>query len=104
MAEAQAELVALPGMEQEAVRHSIRKLGDMGAQLRFPHSSAVWGADRLRELRPRGGRSRWRAFYRQVGPVMWVGAIGPEAAVDRLGFARALRNAERRLREVEQGG
>jgi hypothetical protein len=100
VAEADAELNALPPGEQEALRRSFRKLEEQGAQLRFPHSSAVRGADRLRELRPRAGRSRWRAFYRQAGAVMWVGAIGPEATVDRLGFARAVRSAERRLSET----
>jgi hypothetical protein len=104
VAEAQAELAALPVAEAEAIRHSFRKLGDAGARLGFPHTSSVRGADRLRELRPRAGRSRWRAFYRQVGTVMWVGAIGPEATVDRLGFARAIRSAERRLRTLEGAG
>jgi DNA-binding XRE family transcriptional regulator len=51
----------------------------LGPRLPYPHSSAVKGADRLRELRPRGGRSPWRAFYRQIGEEFVVAAIGPEA-------------------------
>ncbi len=59
------------------------------------------GADRLRELRPRGGRSPWRAFYRQVGDEFVVAAVGPEAEVDQLGFAAACRRAKARLAEME---
>jgi hypothetical protein len=102
--EARAELATLPEREQGAVREAIVKLRALGPALGFPHSSAVRGADRLRELRPRAGRSRWRAFYRQIGQVMWVGAIGPDAGVDRLGFARAVRSATRRLGEIETRG
>ena len=100
--EAREELLALPQREQDAVTAALVKLAARGTTLGFPNSSAVCGADRLRELRPRAGRSRWRALYRQIGQVMWVGAIGPEAEVDRLGFARAIRNAERRLEGLER--
>jgi putative component of toxin-antitoxin plasmid stabilization module len=63
----------------------------------------VQGADRLRELRPRAGRSPWRAFYRQMGDVIFVvGAVGPEAAVKPRDFARAIRVAEERLNEIEK--
>ena len=99
--EAKAELLRLPEREREAVREAVRKLRALGPTLGFPHSSAIRGADRLRELRPRAGRSRWRGFYRQIGQVMWVGAIGPEAEIDRLGFERAIRSAERRLATLE---
>jgi hypothetical protein len=43
-------------------------------------------------------------LYRQIGQMMWVGAVGPEAEIDRLGFARAIRNAERRLASLEGKG
>ena len=99
--EARAELLTLPEREQAALHNARVKLTVQGRTLGFPWSSAVRGADRLRELRPRAGRSRWRAFYRQIGQVMWIGAVGPEAQVDRLGFERAIRNAERRLRALE---
>ena len=95
------EFARLPEADARAVRHALAKLELLGIGLGFPHSSAVRGADRLRELRPKGGRCRWRALYRQIGQVMWVGAIGPEAAVDRLGFARAIKQAEERLKGLE---
>src|SRR5215475_7578656 len=38
----------------------------LGPILPFPHQSAVRGSN-LRELRPRSGRSAWRALYRHVG-------------------------------------
>jgi len=98
--EAAEELLRLPVGEQVAVRHAIEKLEAVGDQLRFPHQSKVQGSD-LRELRPRGGRSPWRALYRRVGAVLVVGAIAPEALVDPKGFQRAIRAAERRLAEVE---
>lgn len=101
--EAKKEFVALPERERSAILAAVGKLAVEGAALGFPSSSAVRGADRLRELRPRAGRSRWRVFYRQIGQMMWVGAIGPESQVDRLGFARAVRSAERRLEDLETG-
>jgi hypothetical protein len=104
LAEAQDEFASLPAAERQAAQRAMRKLGDSGIRSGFPHTSAVRDADRLRELRPRAGRSRWRVFYRQVGTVIWVGAIGPEANVDRLGFARAVRAAERRLQRLEERG
>lgn len=59
-------------------------------------------ADRLRELRPRAGRSAWRALYRQVGEVLVVAAVGPEAQSDPRGFERAVRRALQRLAELEE--
>ncbi len=46
------------------------KLGAYGPLLGYPHTSAVRGAEGLRELRPRAGRSAWRALYRQVGELL----------------------------------
>jgi hypothetical protein len=43
------------------------------------------------------GRSPWRAFYRRIGDLLVIGAIGPEANVDRPGFRRATTRAEDRL-------
>ncbi len=98
--EADAELFRLPRAEAVAVRHAIDKLEVFGDQLRFPHQSKVKGSD-LRELRPRGGRSPWRALYRRIGDALVIGAIAPEAEVDPKGFQRGIRAAERRLAEVE---
>ncbi|MGC5318615.1 type II toxin-antitoxin system RelE/ParE family toxin [Micromonospora arida] len=78
-----------------------RRLESLGPNLGYPHSSKIRTADNLRELRPRGGRSRWRVFYTQVGEAFVVGAIGPEASVSQRNFARAVAAAERRIKDVE---
>jgi hypothetical protein len=99
--EAEEELARLPPHEQAAMLNVIEKLREFGSQLPPPHSSAV-KTTKLRELRPRSGRSPWRAFYRRVGDVMLIGAIGPEAKQDSRGFVRATGLAEQRIRRVEQ--
>jgi hypothetical protein len=100
--EAEVERDALVAGEKAALINADRKLAALGPKLPYPHSSAVRGADRLRELRPRGGRSSWRALYRRVGSVFVVAAVAPEAQVDRAGFAAACRRAEERLAKIEQ--
>jgi hypothetical protein len=92
----------LPAVEKAALINADRKLQAFGPQLPYPHSSAVKGADRLRELRPRGGRSPWRGLYRQIGDVFVVAAIAPEAQVDGRKFEAACRAAERRLSQIEE--
>lgn len=86
------------------MQHAFEKLEIYGDQLPFPHSSRVKGAAWLRELRPRAGRSPWRAFYRRVSGTLVIGAIGPEARVDTRGFGRAVRAAEARLARLEREG
>jgi hypothetical protein len=82
------------------MNHAVEKLIALGPQLPFPHQSSVRGAgEGLRELRPRGGRSPWRAIYRREGDAFWIGAVGPEAEADPHGFDRAVRAARRRLDE-----
>ncbi len=99
--EARDELARLPAAELVAIDHAIQKLAAAGERLAYPHSSAVRIAEGLRELRPRQGRSQWRAFYRRVGPVMVVASIGPEAGRDSRGFARAVADAVARLADEE---
>lgn len=94
---ADEEFQALPEADRFALGTAIAKLRTHGDQLPYPHSSRVQGAAALRELRPRAGRSAWRAFYRRIGTVMVIGAIGPEAQHDPRGFRRAVADAERRL-------
>ncbi|HXZ64458.1 MAG TPA: type II toxin-antitoxin system RelE/ParE family toxin [Streptosporangiaceae bacterium] len=101
--EAERERAALPKNERAALINADAKLGAYGPRLGYPHTSAVRGAASLRELRPRAGRSAWRALYRQVGEVFVVAAIGPEAQADPRGFDRAVRRALERLAEVEEG-
>jgi hypothetical protein len=62
----------------------------------------VRDADRLRELRPRAGRSAWRALYRQVGDMFVVAAVAPEAQSDPRGFGRSVRRAMQRLEKLEE--
>lgn len=101
LAEAIVERETLIPKERVALINADAKLEALGPRLPYPHSSAVAGADRLRELRPRGGRSRWRALYRQVGDEFVVAAIAPEAQVDPSGFDAACRRAETRLAKLE---
>jgi hypothetical protein len=98
-AEAQEELMRLPRDEQLALDHAVGKLAAVGPALPFPHQSAVKAGQGLRELRPRGGRSRWRALYDRRGDTFVIAAVAPEAQVDRRGFDRAVRTALRRLEE-----
>jgi hypothetical protein len=57
-----------------------------------------------RELRPRGGRSAWRALYRRVGDVFVVATVGPEAQANPQGFGRMIKLATQRLEELTYEG
>ena len=72
--EAELERSVLPKSERAALINADAKLGAFGPFLDYPHTSAVRGAEGLREMRPRAGRSAWRALYRQVGEVFVVAA------------------------------
>lgn len=100
--DAELEYDELDAREAVAVDNAVAKLAAAGPGLPFPHSSNVQGTDNLRELRPRSGRSRTRAFYRQISKVFVIGAIGPEAKVSPRAFKKATRDAERRLNEIEE--
>ena len=96
------ELKEVAAPERAALLHAVAKLEALGPSLLFPHQSAVRGAPALRELRPRGGRSPWRAFYRQHKDAFIVAAIGPEALIDPRAFDRAVRAAVSRLDAIEE--
>jgi hypothetical protein len=105
--EAERERAALPKSERAALINADAKLGAYGPRLGYPHTSAVRGADKLRELRPRAGRSVWRALYRQVGEAFVVAAVGPEAQADpRASTARCAGhwNGSRRWRRADAQG
>ena len=85
------------------MQNAFEKLEVYGDLLPYPHSSKVKGAGALRELRPRSGRSQWRAFYRRIADRLVIGAVGHEASVDPQGFRRAVRSAEDRLNQLESG-
>ncbi len=96
---AQEELDALRKRsvpEYVAMQRAIRKLKLFGIALSFPFASHVEGTD-LWELRPLAGRSAWRALYRRAGDELRIGAIGPDAKVDRRGFRAAIKRALARL-------
>jgi hypothetical protein len=99
--EAARERDGLPPAEQLALDRAIDKLAAFGPQLPFPHQSAIRGGKNLRELRPRAGRSPWRAFYRRIADVFIIAAVGPEAEAEPRGFGRAVASALSRLEEVE---
>jgi hypothetical protein len=99
--EAALEYAALPEREQDALESGFAKLAALGEAVPFPHASAVRSVRGLRELRPRAGRCRWRAFFRRVADVIVVAAIGPEAEVDPRGFQRAVHAAALRLAREE---
>jgi hypothetical protein len=83
--------------------NAVRKLEVVGPSLGHPHSSDVRGADRVRELRPRAGRSPWRGLYRRIGPDAFViAAITPEAQVDQRRFDRQVAVAATRLDDAEE--
>ncbi len=100
--EAEEELGELPGTERAAVNNAVRKLESLGPALGYPHASAVRSVPNLRELRPRQGRSPWRALYRQVGDVYVVAAVCPEAGSDPRGFTKGYEAAVARLDELEE--
>jgi len=93
------EVSALPARERTAIRNVMSKLMSAGPTLPYPHQSAVRGQPGLRELRPRAGRSQWRAFYERFGDGFVIAAIGPEAESNQRGFDQAVSLAERRLKE-----
>ena len=100
--EAESERLMLPKVERNALIHAVEKLEAFGPQLGYPHTSAVQGFAGLRELRPRAGRSPWRAMYRRVGEVFVIAAVGPEAQSDQRGFDSAAHQAGARLAEIEE--
>lgn len=90
------ELHKLPIREKPAMANALDKLTELGLELSYPRSSQVKGST-FRELRPRQGRSPWRALYQRVGSCMVIAAIAPEAQSDDRGFERAIITATRRL-------
>jgi hypothetical protein len=76
--DAVAELLAMKSKEEHrALLNAVRKLGELGEQLGPPHVKPLKGsqAASLRELRPRQGRSDWRALYRRAGDFYVILAI-----------------------------
>ena len=100
--EAERELETLIVGERAAMLNAVGKLEALGRNLPFPHQSHLEGGTRLRELRPKAGRSRWRGLYGQIGEVFVIVAISPEAKIDPRGFRRAVASAEARRGEIDE--
>jgi hypothetical protein len=76
--DAVVDLLAMKSKEEHrALLNAVRKLGELGEQLGPPHMKPLKGdrAAALRELRPRQGRSDWRAVYRRAGGFYVILAI-----------------------------
>jgi hypothetical protein len=101
--EAEDKRDKLPPQERMAISNVVDKLKTFGPSLPHPHQSAVRGsgAEGIRELRPRSGRSPWRLLYGRMGDVFVVLAIAPEAKKDRRRFNGAVRAAKERLVDIE---
>lgn len=99
---AEPEYRSLSIADRNAVDNAVKKLETYGPVLPYPHQAAVRGSKSLRELRPRGGRSRVRPLYQRHGDTFVIAAIGPEAQVDAKGFDRAVRLATSRLSDIEE--
>src|SRR5580700_6508418 len=77
--DAVVELLAMKSREEHrALLNAVRKLGELGEQLGPPHMKPLKGdrAAALHELRPRQGRSDWRAIYRRAGAFYVILALG----------------------------
>ncbi|TCJ33256.1 type II toxin-antitoxin system RelE/ParE family toxin [Parafrankia sp. BMG5.11] len=94
------ELAKLPADERTAIDNALDKLRERGTDLPFSHTSAVVDADHLWELRPRGGDSPWRAFYRRMGAKLVV--VGANGHHDRRKYKRAVALAVERLNDLKE--
>jgi hypothetical protein len=69
--EAERERAALPESERAALINADAKLGAYGPRLGYPHTSAVRGAERLRELRPGAGAAPGGRCTGRSGRYSW---------------------------------
>jgi len=100
--EAERERAKLPAAERNAMYSAVAKLQVIGPTLGYPHTSAVQSTAGLRELRPRAGRSPWRALYARLGDRFVIAAVSPEAQHDPKGFTRACTAAAERIAELKE--
>jgi hypothetical protein len=79
-----------------SIVNAVLKLCEMGERLEPPHMKPLRGtaASGLRELRPKQGRSDWRAIYRRAGSIYVILAVGRHANFETL-MARAAERARR---------
>jgi hypothetical protein len=92
-----AELLTMKSKEEHrALLNAVRKLGELGERLGPPHVKPLKSSQgaALRELRPRQGRSDWRAIYRRAGDFYVILAIDRHKNFESL-IDRARARAER---------
>jgi hypothetical protein len=79
-----------------SIVNAVLKLCEMGERLTPPHMKPLQGvaASGLRELRPKQGRSDWRAIYCRAGSVYVILAVDRHANFESL-IARAAERARR---------
>jgi hypothetical protein len=74
-------------------------LRQLGPKITEPHMKPVGGTDKLRELRPGGGKTLVRPLYFRFDERTFkILAIAPEAQVDRSGFDSAVQRAKARAK------
>lgn len=98
--EAEDEAAGLVSKESVAIENAIEKLRSAGVKLDKRHSDHV--GDGLWELRPRAGRSPWRAIYKRIGETTFVIlAVCPEYEENKKGFNKGLKDAAKRFAELD---
>lgn len=83
-----------------SIVNAVSKLCEMGERLEPPHMKPLQGAagSGLRELRPKQGRSDWRAIYRRTGSSVYV-----ILAIDRhANFQSLIQRAAARARRYDE--
>ena len=92
------ELVTLVKSKEahRSIINAVLKLRELGERLEPPHMKPLQGhaASGLRELRPKQGRSDWRAIYRRAGSIYVILAVDRHANFESL-VARAQTRAAR---------
>jgi Phage derived protein Gp49-like (DUF891) len=83
--------------DHRSILNAVLKLRELGERLEPPHSKTLQGAAGLRELRPKQGRSDWRAVYCRSGSIYVI------VAVDRHKNFEAM-IARSRMRASRYGG
>ncbi len=80
--------------EQKGIINAVLKLRELGERLEPPHMKPLQGAAGLRELRPKQGRSDWRAVYCRCGVIYVIVAVDRQknfAAMIERAWTRASR-------------
>lgn len=103
--DAVAELVTVVKSKEghRSILNAVVKLRELGERLHPPHMKLLQGtaAGGLRELRPKRGRSDWRAIYRRAGSSYVILAVDRHANFNSL-IARAQARSARYDKTLEE--